>query len=770
MRLCPDAASRSRRASSALAALFASLAALVLLVSACGSGGDGGGSGGGGDDEPPLEEPPVDEPLGLLTNVGLDPMAYRLDLLTSCLKRTGLAEVPRLPESFVADGLLNDWATVPLWLDDPVDDAAAKGDVAATMVARRGEDVVLALGLVPKAGVVVDFEFGGVVAHKEALRRELRHVVSWTHGDGDGDVFVDSRDDGSQTLSSDDVTASTGAGGTELIFKRAFVGDVTSWPLWWVRVQTRDVATGRLLDSTAAAYFPGLIGSDAAPFEISVCREWTGRKLAVSLVQIRDADTIANGFPIAAAAERAFQLGRFAVDAVHAAWGFEGDGIPAVQIPVIATVNAVAAVKVPAAAAAIVADGLPYLGNAVDARALGPTAIDSFPQGAVVEGVAASLLDEALLASFPTAPWGIRRAWRNAQVDGIVRSSIGAAYWFDYYGKKVRAFVKASDAAAPIGLAQAEAAAAPAIAKADAFGHLLAANLEPRVLVQAWRRAAATCGQSTTCDVAHALLVALTLTVAEDDVAVAALRRIWPGWMTADAYDADATPGTLGDTDFDGVPDFYEIARGTDLRAADTDKDGWSDLAEFVKDTDPKVMSSAPEQILPDQGFGDWQKLLPRRLNMDQTHAGLCPKAADIEYYAAIASPDYVVIGAVAAEFWEAAGEARWEAVVDFPAEDRQLLLEAVSGERVMRLKHPRTGAVLKELNRAAPVARRTVEWALSRQDLGFDEGFDQEDAVRIRLRTVYVPPQADADADANAQAEGQFCDETSWFSPFIYR
>jgi hypothetical protein len=758
MRLCPDAAARLRLA----AAFPGSLVLALALLGGCGRGGDGGG-GGGGEDEPPGEQPPPDDDgLGLRTNVGLDPLSYRLDLLTSCLKRTGLTEIPVLGADFVADGGLADWAKQPILLDDPVDDAPARGDLAATMVARHGEDVVLATALAPSAGIAVDLEWGGVVARKGELAREIRHLVSWQRDRGD--QLVDHRDDGAHALSADAVVVAGGSGGTELTFKRSFVGDVTSWPLWWVRVQTRDVATGRLLDSTAAVYFPGLIGNDAAPFELSVCREWTGRKLPVSLLQIRDADSAADGFPIGNAGERAFQLARFAIDAVQAAWGFEGDGVPAAQVVVLATANAVPAVTIPASARPLVVDALPYLGTALDGRALGPEAVEAFPQGAAIERVASGLLDEALLTAFPTAPWAIRRAWRNAQVDAIVRRSIGDAYWFDYYGGRVQPFLEKSDQAAPVALASVGSDAVAA-AKADAFGHLLAASFDARLLVTAWRRAAQSCGASASCDVARALLVALRMELGEDDVGLAAAARLWPGWMTAAAYDGEATPATLRDADFDGVPDFVEIARGTDSRSTDTDEDGWSDLAEIVKGTDPGVMSSAPEEIVPDQGFGDWQKLLPRRLNMDRTHAGLCPKAADIEYYAAVADTDHVVIGAVAAEFWEAEGNARWEAVVDFPAEDRQLLLEAVSGERVIRLKHPRTGAVLKELSRAAPVARRTVEWALSRQDLGFKEAFDQADAVRVRLRTVYLDPAA-----APEDADGRFCDETSWFSPFIYQ
>jgi hypothetical protein len=180
-------------------------------------------------------------------------------------------------------------------------------------------------------------------------------------------------------------------------------------------------------------------------------------------------------------------------------------------------------------------------------------------------------------------------------------------------------------------------------------------------------------------------------------------------------------------------------------------------MAELVAGTDPRLESEHPTVIIPDGNFSDWQVLLPQRMFIDKGVNGTCPKAADVNYYAAVANRDYLIISAVATDFWENEPTARWEAVIDLPKQERQVLVTGASDSQDLIVKRVDADIVFKVFRKAFPVAGKTIEWSVHRAAFGLDSYFNEDQGVRVRLRTVFK----DGDKE-------RFCDETDWFSPII--
>jgi hypothetical protein len=353
-------------------------------------------------------------------------------------------------------------------------------------------------------------------------------------------------------------------------------------------------------------------------------------------------------------------------------------------------------------------DGAAFLGAfsapIIDIAPFDPLSPETFPEGPVFRQLTERLVDMYLISLFPAATDDQRHAQRQAIVDHLVRDAFGASYFFDTF----RQTLASQD---------------PAIA----FGHVLAGVMSTDQLVDAWKHLAA--GASAT-DV-YAPFTAVT---------------------PADALTA------VVDTDFDGLPDNYEAVYGTDPKRADSDQDSWSDLAEVINSEDPLQKTKQPNHIMPDGIFDDWLTLFPQKVHTDEGSSNVCPVAADIDFYAALATHDELMIGAVAREFWDDEPRALWEAVIDMPIAKRQFLISVPSDSYTTTVKDPDTGKVLLTIERAFPQGRKTVEWVLRRDQLRLDAGFDDPDTVRVRIRTLFH----DADGKDN------YCDETAWFAPYV--
>jgi hypothetical protein len=343
-------------------------------------------------------------------------------------------------------------------------------------------------------------------------------------------------------------------------------------------------------------------------------------------------------------------------------------------------------------------------------------------------------------------PVDLTAAMRRALLDDVVQATLGLSYFFDYYRPTVEPLLAAAPATGSL-----------TDAKALGFGHLLAAEFDAKTLLAAWARAGALMAQGAA-DGSAALKQAFTEARAGDADGQARVNRLWEGWLTGDNYDSAYAPAALGDQDGDGVPDYYEAKVGTKPDNPDSDGDGWSDLAELVLGTDPTSASNMPNVIAPDGSFSDWQQLLPKRLIAGKGQPnGVCPKAATISYYAALADHDALVIGAYADDFIEDEPKASWVVGLDFVSDKRQVLLTAAGNSYTYELRDPNTQAVIKSYRRAYPIAGRTFEVAVRRAALALPTFFDATDAVKVQLKTVYT----DKDGD-------HVCDQTDWFTPYI--
>lgn len=729
---------------------------LTFIVVSCGGHGDDGGGGSGGGDGVDPRAPVPPKGTELTTDVKLSALEYQMPTMTSCLKRRDQYQLPAFAAGELkVDGVFDDWVKIPSGLGDPLGDAQPAFDIGDGRVASQGENVALAIGFRPGGSETLNFEWGGIVPQKGILNSEIRRILRFANGK------LEKYQDGAWlALPAESGRAVVGATGVEIQLTREAIGDVVAWPIWWVRAFTRDEAKNVVMDSTSASYFPSILNPDAPPFNVSLCESWNGQRLPFAFVQIQDsaqALSARNGgasFPIASVAEWSQQLARLAVDA--AADMISGDPLPIARLGLLTTVNRIAPTKpFEGIDPSWFGDPAPYRGLFTDANQLAPDTAEGFPQGPVVEAAASHFLDMYLQNQIPSAPVHLVRAMRQAILDQLLVRYIGMAYWFDYFTPGVAALLSASDAPNPVPLS-AMPAGVVKDAKTVALGHLLGRDLASKQLLAAWKGAAFYV-KSNGIDPATALKRAAIDQRGDDPAVVRRLAALWPGWLVAGPYQAGLGPDALGDDDQDGLPNFAEGKYGTNSGKPDTDGDGWTDFAEVVLGFDPRLENKSPAVVVPDGNFSDWQMLLPQRMGIDKGSSGSCQKNADIHYYAAVANRDYLIISAIADDFWALDKTARWEAVIDLPKLERQALVTATSEGHDLFVKRVDADVVLKHFMRAVPTGRRTIEWAVHRSAFGVNSYFNGDQGVKVRLRTIHTENDKD-----------NVCDETGWFSPII--
>ncbi len=485
-------------------------------------------------------------------------------------------------------------------------------------------------------------------------------------------------------------------GNFEVRLGRGLVGEALTYPAWSLRVFSRDEATGTTRDSTHAAFFSSWLDPDKPQFVLSTCKEWYTQHQPIGLVEIREAD------PASAWVDgpQALAAAQERVSQLgRLAIDAAVQAFPLESAPVL---------EVPVfeslGAVASAAFGEPYAAVAIDLAPFASSGTDAFPDGPVFKLLAARVLDLYLLELFPAADPGLRQAVNGALMDHLVRDTFGLSYFFDAY----RGTLAAGNA------------------DVVAWGHVLGGVLTTAQLVDAWKQLAA----------------GATPAAVFGDVTL------------------ETSLALTRDTDHDGLPDHYEAVYGTDPRRQDSDGDSWSDLAEVVNSEDPLAHTRQPNRIMPDGNFDDWLTLFPQKVHLDEGHSTVCPVAADIDFYAALASRDELMIGAVAREFWDDEPRASWEAVIDLPLVKRQFLVSVPSDSYATTIKDPETGKVLLTIERAFPQGRKTVEWVIRRQELKLESFFDEPDSVRIRIRTLFH----------DAGGKDNYCDETAWFAPYVTR
>lgn len=232
------------------------------------------------------------------------------------------------------------------------------------------------------------------------------------------------------------------------------------------------------------------------------------------------------------------------------------------------------------------------------------------------------------------------------------------------------------------------------------------------------------------------------------------------GWTDSGKFHPLLDPDQVTDSDIDGLPDYFERLIGTNILKRDSDQDSWSDASEWILDKSPTNPLDHPTRVIADGVFGDWQKLLPRKIVTDNNRSGMCSGEGDINFFGGLAQKSYVMIGAVGAHLTQNSG-IQWEIDLDFPSSNRRFvqtlhpdhgfgqldLLEKMEGETGYSRK--RVYDLTLGLNRSYD----TLEISVESRHFGVGINFNEIETVRIRIRTTLLP-------------NGQICDETAWFSP----
>jgi hypothetical protein len=728
--------------------LVAMLGCGLVLAAGCGDKGKDGGNPPrtrGGDGTEPAPDSPKPG-----TYVLTDTLPYLQPELVGCLRAgEGYGVLPELA-GLVPDGVFDEWAATPLALADPLGDAPAGVDFGTVAVARVGDDLALAVTTQRAPGTHLIVELGGVLLRRERLTMERRRLFRF----GDDGLFehdgLPPHEDGASPwlpVEPGQFRAGAGASGLELRLGERLLGDALTWPAFWVKLHIEASADGGRYDAGAAIAFASVLADEDTAFAFSGCQEWAGQGEPFHLRFVFDRATGGESRqriePRESVANWTFALVRAGFDAASRQLG--GLTLPARETTVY-VVNAKPPGEIGPASGSPRPDPA-YDGLVLVGEALAAGATEYYPQGELFTQAAAHAARLEVLGRFAEAPRALVNAVTRAVVDHVVQETLGYSYWLDRFKSQVDGFLAESDAARPHPLTE-----GGWEAKEMGLGHLLGALFAPRDLLAAWSAAAerARGGEEP----ADSLLGALKAARATDEEREA-LDQLWSGWVVPGAYAEGYGPDQLADPDFDGLPSFLERRIGTRADRPDSDADGWTDYAELVTGSDPLAATQNPSVLVPDGSFGDWLELLPKKVVIDRGHSGSCPQAADVSHYAAVAGHEDLLIGAFATDFLEEEPAAKWEAVIDLPSQQRQLLVTTTSGSRVFVVKDAASGDELLVRERAVAMGRGTVELPLTRSDLGIEPWTFERGVLKIRLRTVYTE-----------DGDERFCDETGWFAP----
>lgn len=445
-------------------------------------------------------------------------------------------------------------------------------------------------------------------------------------------------------------------------------------------------------------------------------------------------------------AERAYQLTRLAYDAVHSL----GDDI---SMPMAATtVIATRADTTPMIGKiSVVDDAADLFGSLrINVNSLGPDSVAAFPQGKVFSQAAMFFLDAYLYQENRELHPLLRLAIGRALLDKAQAKFLTPQYYLDYFGTDTATFLDQFDAGKPdaVGpLMSADLNDSLAREKALALGNLLAILVKTEDLLAGWQ---ALEGSGDPERFKEVFGIHLTAIKQQDR---------WAGWLSDRPYAAGLSPQDLRDQDFDGLPDAMEAFIGSSPTESDTDKDGWSDYSEWLLGHQPNNAGEWPKVVVPDGLFTDWFTLFPQRVHSDKGRSSACPGGADITHFAALATQDHLIIAAHAKDYDPNHPRAMWQALINAPKEGKSVLVVAEGHSRQLVVKDPKSGTVLRRFQRAMPMGNDTVEWLIDRRDFGFKTYFDLEENIRVQIVTGYK----------NEKDGDQFCDQTEWFTPYIY-
>ena len=137
------------------------------------------------------------------------------------------------------------------------------------------------------------------------------------------------------------------------------------------------------------------------------------------------------------------------------------------------------------------------------------------------------------------------------------------------------------------------------------------------------------------------------------------------------------------DSDYDGLPKFYESHLNLPDSKFDTDDDYWSDFAEVISGSDPANKASYPEFIYPDGSFGDIVDLLAGKIQSNETNnINTCGSVGAIKSVVGVVGPENLMIAVQHEGFKEDTPPIRWQIDIMNPDEEHTSQIKAVLLEK----------------------------------------------------------------------------------------
>jgi hypothetical protein len=612
-------------------------------------------------------------------------------------------------------------------LADPIGDSAGGGDIEMVFGGFTERDLFFGIqGLHPDTAAYV-IEFSGIVLNSDQISRSTRRLFKLV------DNHVYDFDGAWIKVPPDSAVLQKSSGAIELKLSRRFLGDILSWPLWGIRVYSIDTATNLQTDSTSTTWLPSLLRTDGPEINITECSHWIGRNIDLVLQEISFGNRVQ--------AEKSIGSYRAALNRVT---DFLGESpLPTSQFSVLVapwSAVPIEALLIESSHRSVRLDGAFVNQNLLsDASQAGDGPSIDFATDA-----------EGLFRTWVMTNWSggsqrLREALTAALTDQFLKENIGLGFWLDHFPQGPQFFAEIflnRSAIETVSHIDAKTAARD-------FGHFLGLEFATKQIMAAWREAEKVKGAESNDEIFYSLL----LNQLSDDSQRERLKPLADGWLNGAPYNDAYKPVSIGDSDSDGLFDYYELIEKTNPQAADSDSDGWTDVSEILAKTDPTKKISSPNSLILDGNFDDWLQLVPQRIHTDLGATGDCPKSGDIVQYSAIAGKNGILIGANTRDFWRAESTG-WVVTIEAADGVNSLRLNSKTGSRVYSTAGSFGLSRTKYFFRAIPSGVNSAEWLVKKSEIPPDTEVGHPGPVRINIATVYF------------DGTDKFCDETGWFSP----
>lgn len=238
------------------------------------------------------------------------------------------------------------------------------------------------------------------------------------------------------------------------------------------------------------------------------------------------------------------------------------------------------------------------------------------------------------------------------------------------------------------------------------------------------------------------------------------LDDIWAGWLDTELpYEQRFHPTVLLDKDADSLPQLWEDHLRLDSQNFDSDRDGFSDLSELIAATSPQDDLSYPGQLMLDEEFSDWHKLIGSLITADKDASTTqCARSLDLLFSGAIYSQPSLHVGyqfsPIGHDF-----PYYFEARLQFAGLPQQFMAVLRHDTPGYVLKNASTGEVVHRDPFATPCGQRACELSLPLAKMGMRaEEMTANQPVTVQIKGYKLGSQP------------RLCDQTEPFSPIQKR